>query len=241
MATAQTGILAAHAPGPLHQGGPGDVSACVSRAVGAFLSAAALYWSAMVRPTEQAGDGAADLRDVSLACDGDGHAYERLVRRHQAQVAAWMWRFTRDTSEHEELVHDVFVEAWKSLAGYRRQGPFEHWLHKIAVRAGYRLWKRKGRRSFEASVDGETLKTLALQPDDVDARAAARAVHDTLAKLAPRDRLVLTLHYLEGRSMAEIAELAGWSRSMAKVQAWRARSRLRKLLEDAGWKEEDLP
>ena len=52
-----------------------------------------------------------------------------------------------------------------------------------------------------------------------------------LSQLAPRDRLVLTLMYLEEQSVDEIAEATGWSRSMVKVQAWRARKRLKRLLE----------
>ena len=54
-----------------------------------------------------------------------------------------------------------------------------------------------------------------------------------LEKLAPRDRLVLTLLYLESRSVAEAADLAGWSESMVKVQAHRARKRFRNLLEES--------
>jgi RNA polymerase sigma-70 factor (ECF subfamily) len=46
-----------------------------------------------------------------------------------------------------------------------------------------------------------------------------------------RDRLVLMLIYLEGCSVAEAAEATGWSRTMVKVQAHRARRRLRALLE----------
>ena len=45
------------------------------------------------------------------------------------------------------------------------------------------------------------------------------------------DRLVLTLLHLEGNSVEEIAEVTGWSKSMVKVQAHRARARLRKLVE----------
>jgi RNA polymerase sigma-70 factor (ECF subfamily) len=52
-----------------------------------------------------------------------------------------------------------------------------------------------------------------------------------LEQLPPRDRLVLTLLYLESRSVAEAADLAGWSQTMVKVQAYRARGKLRKLLE----------
>ena len=62
---------------------------------------------------------------------------------------------------------------------------------------------------------------------------AGAAVHAALAKLAPHDRLVLTLFYLEGCAVAEIARLTGWSQTMVKVQAFRARNRLKKLLAEA--------
>jgi RNA polymerase sigma-70 factor (ECF subfamily) len=45
--------------------------------------------------------------------------------------------------------------------------------------------------------------------------------------------LVLTLFYLEGCAVAEIARLTGWSQTMVKVQAFRARNRLKKLLAEA--------
>ena len=55
-----------------------------------------------------------------------------------------------------------------------------------------------------------------------------------LARLAPRDRLVMTLMYLEQCTVAQIAELTGWSESLVKVQAFRARRRLRRLCETKG-------
>jgi RNA polymerase sigma-70 factor (ECF subfamily) len=56
-------------------------------------------------------------------------------------------------------------------------------------------------------------------------------LHRVLDRLSPRDRLVVTLLYLENHSVADTASLTGWSQAMVKVQAFRARSKLRKLLE----------
>ena len=68
--------------------------------------------------------------------------------------------------------------------------------------------------------------------DGADAsRQAAEVVHDLLARLAPRDRLVMTLMYLEQCTVAEIAQRTGWSESLVKVQAFRARRRLRRICE----------
>ncbi len=53
-----------------------------------------------------------------------------------------------------------------------------------------------------------------------------------LGQLPPRDRLVLTLTIVENCTIAETAEQTGWSQSMVKVQAHRARAKLRKLMEE---------
>jgi RNA polymerase sigma-70 factor (ECF subfamily) len=62
---------------------------------------------------------------------------------------------------------------------------------------------------------------------------AGAIVHQVLAQLPPRDRLVLTLIYLQGCSVAETSDRTGWSQTMVKVQAHRARKKLKKLLEVA--------
>ena len=154
----------------------------------------------------------------------------RLIGRYENTIAAYMWRFTRDRGACEELTHEVFVEAHRSLRSYRGRSPWLHWLRRIATRVGYRYWKTRARRRAETSLPPEAWRRLA-QPDGADAAAAAETVHAVLAQLAPRDRLVLTLMYLEGCSVAEIAEWCGWTQTMVKVQAHRARNRLRTLLE----------
>ena len=158
---------------------------------------------------------AALLADVQVATGGDGDAYSRIIRRYQDSLARRMIRFTRDPRMIEELVHDVFVEAYFALPGYRGDAPFEHWLQRIATRVGYRFWTRRGREPAAIDVHLHDLPA----DSDESARDSAEEVAVVLAKLAPRDRLILTLLYLESRSVAEAADLAGWSETMVKVQA----------------------
>jgi RNA polymerase sigma-70 factor (ECF subfamily) len=174
---------------------------------------------------------ATDWVDVQAAIGGDGEAYATLVRRHQRMIAAYMWRFTRDRTAWEELVHDVFVEAYFGLAGYKGRAPLLHWLKRIATRVGYRYWKRRRLRQVREVPWTEDRGDVAAPQTSDAARDAAELVHRLLAQLAPRDRLVMTLMYLEECTVSEIAKLTGWSEVMVKVQAHRARQRLRKLWE----------
>ncbi len=172
-----------------------------------------------------------DLADIEATLRGDGEAYGRIVERYQDQIARRMWRFTRDPGRLEELVQEVFVEAYLSLKGFRRQAPLLHWLSRIATRVGFRFWKSR-RRDSARTVPLRDWDALAA-PDqpDLPAAEAADLVHTLLRQLPPRDRLVLTLLYLEELSVAQAADRAGWSRAMVKVQAHRARKKLRALLE----------
>lgn len=194
---------------------------------------------AMTAPAEPIADPASsatvdplDWADVQASQGGDQEAYARLVRRHQQTIAAYMWRFTRQRFTWEELVHDVFVEAYLGLRGYQGRAPFLHWLRRIATRVGYRYWKSRRRlQGREVPLDDAAAAAVA-RDDGADAsRQAAEVVHGLLARLAPRDRLVMTLMYLEQCTIAEIAQRTGWSESLVKVQAFRARRRLRRICE----------
>ncbi|MEX2545000.1 MAG: RNA polymerase sigma factor [Phycisphaeraceae bacterium] len=186
----------------------------------------------------EAGDGA-DGVDVAGALGGDEQAYARLVRRHQAGVARQMWRFTRDRGVLEELVQEVFVQAWFSLPRYRADAPLTHWLARIAVRVGYGYWRqrsRDGRVTPLGAAAGASLAEVAAGGvDGLEAREAAELVHRALAALSPADRLVVTLMHLEQRSVRETAALTGWSRPAVKVRAMRARRRLARVLTRNGW------
>ena len=171
-----------------------------------------------------------DWSDIQASLGGDGEAYSRLVQRHQQDVAEYMWRFTRSRVEWEELVHDVFVEAYFSLRGYKARSPWSHWLKRIATRVGYRHWKLRRRQRDRAVPLTESVSAaVATRRDSVAAQDAGQLVHDLLRQLAPRDRLVMTLKYLEGYTVADIASLTGWSETMVKVQTHRAKKRLRKI------------
>jgi len=178
---------------------------------------------------------AAELEDVRRSRQGDSDAYRRLIERNQENVSRILWRFSRDRLVHEELVQDVFVEAYMSLHSYRAKGPFGHWLSRIATRVGYRYWKQSARRHETESFSlAEWDQLPDKSPDEMDPGQAAELLHRLLAQLRPRDRLVLTLRYLEGCDVAETARRTGWTKSMVKVQSSRARKRLEKLFAQAG-------
>lgn len=166
------------------------------------------------------------LDDIRKSRQGDGQAYRRLIDQHQAAVSRLLWRFTRDRTEHEELVQEVFVQAYVSLASYAGKAPLEHWLARIAVRVGYTYWRKRRRRP--APLAEEDWRQLAA-PQPPDHQQAAEIVHRLLERLKPNDRLVLTLRYIEQCDIAETAYRTGWTQTRVRVQTHRAIAKLKHL------------
>lgn len=174
-----------------------------------------------------------ESEDIRQSQQGDADAYRRLIERHQEHIGKLLWRYTRDKNSHEELVQDTFVQAYFSLRTYKAMAPFEHWLTRIATRVGYHFWRDQARHQHVEMLDDEWDE--AAQPDspETDPAAAAAFVHRLLAKLPPRDRLVLTLRYLEQCDVAETARRTGWNPTMVKVQTHRAKQKLKQLAQKA--------
>jgi RNA polymerase sigma-70 factor (ECF subfamily) len=168
--------------------------------------------------------------DILRSKNGDHRAYRRLVESHQDYVGRLMWRFSRDKQVHEELVQDVFVEAYLSLDSFRLKAPFSHWLATIGTRVGYAYWKKTAanKRTEQLSLQ-DWDQVAAIADYSQNASQAGELLYKLLGQLAPRDRLVLTLRYLEDCDVAETAKRTGWTRTMVKVQTLRARIKLRKL------------
>ena len=176
-----------------------------------------------------------DRLDIDASLRGDEAAYARIVRRYEADVARQMAHYARDRGDLRELVQEVFVEAYRSLPGYRPQAPLLHWLRRIASRAGYRYWTAR-RRERERAVPLEPWheRLMATPPETQSPSEAAECLFALLEQLPAKDRMVLTLMYFEECDVRQIAGRMGWTQTLVKVRAFRARKRLRALLEASG-------
>tara|TARA_A100001037_G_scaffold291362_1_gene305375 strand:- start:924 stop:1526 length:603 start_codon:yes stop_codon:yes gene_type:complete len=170
--------------------------------------------------------------------EGDIPCFESLIENYQARVFATARKYARRESEIEDIVQEVFIKAFQKLHTFRAEAPFEHWLMRMAVRTCYDFLRshQKNRESHFSEITDEESTFLERYVSDPtpsadDANAAKALIHRVLAQLTPPARMVITLQEIEGKSVKEIAALTGWSISLVKVRAFRARKEMRKLLE----------
>lgn len=173
----------------------------------------------------------ADIKDIRQTIEGDEDAFKRIVERYQQKISLMMWRFSRDLLIHEELVQDVFVQAYMSIRSFKQKSPFSHWLCRIATNVGYQYWKERAKQTSRKTVSLQDWdKDIATAAANSDSAKSAEILENLLDQLSPRDRLIITLRYIEEYSIEETTDLTGWSNSMVKVQSWRAKKRLKKLV-----------
>jgi RNA polymerase sigma-70 factor (ECF subfamily) len=161
---------------------------------------------------------------VRGAKDGDEKAFGALVRRHQERVFRLVGRFYRRREDVEDAAQETFLRAWNKLSTYRADAPFEHWLTRLCLNLCYQRLRRR-------RLDTEDLENAAEPIQPSHDPSAATDVRRLLARLEPRDRFILLLLDGEGWSVAEIAERLGWTRVNVKVRAHRARTKLRREVE----------
>jgi len=189
-------------------------------------------------PTPSAG-ALPDDEIVQAVRAGDEEAFAQLYERHGRFVARLVGRFFARSEDVEELVQDVFTEAFLGLNRYRggHEHSFAAWLKCITVTTCYdALRAARARRSrTPQAFDSRDVTALTglfggvlLTPED--SLILRDSAEKLLARLAPEDRLVLTLLSTEEASVREIAELTGWSIAKVKVRAFRARRSLRAIV-----------
>ena len=144
-----------------------------------------------------------------------------------------------ERSDEEDLAQEIFLKLFSRLDQYEAHVgiPLEHWVSRLAVRTCFDALRAKGRRpevrmgdlSEEQRAWLEFMTAEESAPSDSTAASALELVGRLLSQLPPEDRLVISLLDLEERSVKEIAAITGWSVSLVKVRAFRARRKLRKL------------
>jgi RNA polymerase sigma-70 factor (ECF subfamily) len=179
-----------------------------------------------------------DSELIAAVLRGETASFEELVKKYQGRIFAMARRYVRHEHEVEDIAQEIFIKAFQKLESYRGEAPFEHWLMRLAVRTCYdclRSHQRNREQTFSELSEPETdwLERFAADPTSVSetAQAAKDLVQRVLHQLPPAARLVITLLEIEERSIKEIAALTGWSISLVKIRAFRARAAMRKCLE----------
>ena len=176
---------------------------------------------------------------VGLVVGGEVDCFEELIIRYQPRVFGMARKYFRNESDVEDVVQTIFTKTFQKLGSYRGTAPFEHWFMRLSINTCYDALRRKRNRPehtisdtlFDDESWQDRLGKIPEASDREEQEQARELVHTVLDQVSDRARIVLTLQELEGRSIREIAGITGWSESLVKVQAFRARKEMRAAVE----------
>jgi RNA polymerase sigma-70 factor, ECF subfamily len=176
---------------------------------------------------------------VKAALAHDDDAARELVRRLYPLVAKIVRAHRPRRTSEEDLSQMIFIKLFQKLSQFSGKVPLEHWVSRIAVNTclnqiAAEKVRPELRHADLSEEEQAVVQNLAASSEELgpDRRFASRQlVEHLLDLLKPAERLVIDLLYLQQRSVEEIRKLTGWSASLIKVRAFRARRKMKGQLD----------
>lgn len=178
-----------------------------------------------------------DRELVEAVLRGAPGAFERLVREYQGLCWHIVYRMVRHPEDARDLCQETFLRVHQCLHQYRYESALKSWIGQVAYSIALRHLQRKRIPLLEPAADEAMAAPVENVGDDFDLEQAfgdaqvARRLHAAVDALPPVQRTVLTLYHLEEASIPEIAVITGLASGTIKSHLFRARLRLRQMLE----------
>lgn len=171
-------------------------------------------------------------------CDGDASAFRELYAQVAPRLLGYLTKMAKSRTVADDLVQQTFLKLHRARGAYVRGADPVPWIYAI----GHRTFidhVRKDKRAIVKVGEGETLPEVRAdlrgETDDRRDESSAdpelvRATLDALQQLPAQQREAVVLTKLDGKSVAEAAEIAGTTVGAMKVRAHRGYEALRKVL-----------
>lgn len=173
-----------------------------------------------------------DVLLVDRCLTGEPAASRELFRRHRGRVHACLYRVLGGNRDMDDLLQEAFLQVFQSLRGWRAEASLATWIDRVAVRVAYRYLSQRQRRIATDPLADDDGPVMAAAPHAGPgarrqlARDGVKRLYAVLDELSPAARLAFTLHEIDGRTIADTAQLVGSSVTATKLRVWRARNRV---------------
>lgn len=162
---------------------------------------------------------------------GDTLAMGAIYDHFKSSLYGLAFRYTRNHAVAEDLLQDIFVKVFSNLHTLDDDNTFVGWLYRVAVNTCL-SHLRTHKRVFQKEVPFEKVEEYMTQksshrPEDM----MNKTLDDAIQGLSPRLKSVFMLHDIQGFKHGEIAQIMDCSVGTSKSQLFKARMKIRKLLE----------
>lgn len=167
---------------------------------------------------------------VELAQASPEAGLTELHRRFAGTVNRLVWRLLGPDPDHDDLVQQVFFAMLTSIRQLRDPGKLEVWVRTVTVNAVRQELRRRSVRRFFWN-EQKHVRRVGDLVDEVESRDLLEQCLSVLDKIPTSQRLVFVLHFVEGHSLKEVAQMCGYSHITAKRRLKAANKRFRALVQ----------
>lgn len=172
--------------------------------------------------------------------EGKVPAFNELVKRYTDRLHNFLFRYTHNHQDCEDLVQETFLRVHKSKQSYERIAKFSTWMYTIALNLAKSLYKKKQRmhkisihkdetnpKDFEMLIEDKNI----LQDEELHQKLCLEKLEKALMNLAPEFREVVVYRDLQELSYDEIAEITGIAMGTVKSRINRGRAQIQAMIE----------
>lgn len=176
-----------------------------------------------------------DDRELIERCRaGDDNAFAELIDRYKDLVFGLIYRMVADRALAEDLAQDVFLKVHRGIPYFRGEARLSTWIFRIVQNVCVQARNRpRGDEPLEGTPRSDAPAREFGKPDEAFAAVETRdRLTKALSKLPENYRMLVVAHYLRGVQYEALAEALNLPLGTVKTHLYRAKRRLRELLEE---------
>jgi RNA polymerase sigma-70 factor (ECF subfamily) len=171
---------------------------------------------------------------IALIAKGDKRAMQVLYARHNVRVYRFILRLTGNPSLAEDLVSEVFLDAWRQADTFESKSQVSTWLLAIARYKALSALRRRTDEHLDEQMAASIEDTADNPETVVGTRNRNSIIQKCLTQLSAAHREVIDLVYYHEKSVEEVAQIVGVPAATVKTRMFYARSKMADLLKHAG-------
>lgn len=171
---------------------------------------------------------------IAQIAAGNRLAMRAMFARHQLKVYRFVLRIVRDGALAEDVVSEVFFDAWQHAGRFEGRSTVSTWLLGIARHKALSACHRRPTESLDCEM-AQNVADPANNPEvELDRRDTGAVIRRCLSALSPEHAEIIDLVYYQEKSIKEIGEILGIPDNTVKTRMFYARKRLAVLVEAEG-------
>ncbi|WP_062122385.1 RNA polymerase sigma factor [Geofilum rubicundum] len=167
---------------------------------------------------------------VEKARTGNSKAQRELYHLYGRSMYNICCRMMNNSAEAEDMLQEVFIEAFTRLDSFRFESTIGAWLKRITInKCINELRKRKVELDY-GSINPNVMVEEEQEEDDVEVALSVDRIKHAMGLLPDGYRVVFSLYMLEGYDHEEISRILNISESTSKTQLLRGKKKIIEIL-----------